>query len=179
MREIDKLAKEKFNGDYRAAIEYMYRNYASKKNPIMDKFYSELNKEELKIAAEILVQMTKEKKGENVISEMINASRNLDSLNLSSEEVLNAEKNPYKAKVGKDFLKLLIVNGGLLALYAVLKQFNINAQGMNIEAIATTIASIYTTSIALDAGPNLMNYFKFKFTKKQLENLQPSGECDF
>lgn len=169
MRIVDKLTVEQFNGDKKAAIYYMYKNFGSKEtaNDYMRQFYGELNKEELRMAAEVIRQLAVERSGLEAVEKFEKSVSTMKSLNLTDEEIMNAEKNPYKAKIGKNFLKLLLVNGGLLGLTALLPNLGGNTAG--IENVATTIASICTTGLAIDSGSNIMKYFKFKNAKKVLD----------
>ena len=98
MRIVDKLTVEQFNGDKKAAIYYMYKNFGSKEtaNDYMRQFYRELNKEELRMAAEVIRQLAVERSGLEAVEKFEKSVSTMKSLNLTDEEIMNAEKNPYK-----------------------------------------------------------------------------------
>lgn len=175
MRDTDKLAKEKFNGNIVETIKYILLNY---KGQDMDKFVFEWTPEECEIAAKFIKQRAVENSSKEEVNQILNEENMLEQLNLTKEEVQKAERNPYRAKLGKQFLKLLLVNGGLIALAATLQNININASQNIIEAISTGATSIFTTYMALDIGPDLVKYFKFKKLKKQYEKEKNTVELN-
>lgn len=58
MRIIDELTNEKFNGDKKAAIKYMFDNHAATENEYMDRFLDELTPREMKMARSIMIKLT-------------------------------------------------------------------------------------------------------------------------
>ena len=167
MREIEKLANEQFNGDIPAAIEYVYRNHAQNKNSYMDKIYSEFTKEELRMAAEILVKMTKERCGENVVHNIFKAEKLISRLDMTIEEILGADKNPFKKKC---ILALCCLVLTVIVPVLVIKFFNItDAEN---QKILYQWQSIIIGIIAIDLGPCIIKFFQFKKAKKLLESLE-------
>ena len=90
-------------------------------------------------------------------------------MGLTKEEVMNAEKNPYKATLGKSLLKLLISSSGIIALTFLMNNFDLGAAQSTIETLAIGGTSIYSTMIAMNIGVDLLKYFKFKNIKKQFQ----------
>lgn len=164
MRKIDLLAQEKFNGDTLKAIEYLVIN----KEPTFGEYVQEFTKKEATFAFRALHTYHvdkiieedfggKEKFADDVVREI-----NLQELNLTAEEVKNAEKNPFRAKLGKDVLKLALLEGGVVGLSALGGKAGFDATSIGF------LGSIGTTICSLGMADNIMKYFKFKKMKKQL-----------
>jgi len=93
------------------------------------------------------------------------------ALNLSYEEVRDAKVNPYKAKVAKGFLKGLIGGTGLLALSTLIP--GASDPGI-INSVCSGMVTLFGSYCAMDVGVNLINYFKFKKIKKEIEANEKS-----
>lgn len=164
MRKLDILAQEKFNGDTLKTIEHLIVT----KDPEFGAYVQEFTKKEATYAfrslhtnhVDKIIEEDfggKEKFANDVMREM-----NLQELNLTAEEVKNAEKNPFRAKLGKDVLKLALLEGGVVGLSALGGKAGFDANGIGF------LGSVGTTLCSLGMADNIMKYFKFRKMKKQL-----------
>ena len=109
MREIEKIANEKFDGDIYKAIDFVYRNYAKESNPYMDKIYSEFTQQELEMSAQVVRNLAIERSGKNKVKKFEKAVGIMNSLNLSDEEIIRAKENPYKKRLVKSLISMFLV----------------------------------------------------------------------
>lgn len=158
MRKIDALANEKFNGDTISALNYLLNTDGS-----IESYIDELNKEEAQIVLNWAVKEAHKQFGgeENFRNEIMNDIE-LSSLELTSEEVKNAPKNPYKAAILKSFLSMLLMDGGVIAL--TLASGNIGIDPSALGVLGATVTGLFSAVIA----NNIIKYFKFKKMKKRL-----------
>lgn len=163
MRETDIIAKEKFNGDVNAAIEYILRNC---ENEFINKESALWNREESNFALTVVIQIAIEKKGKKYIDNMVGEAIAVAQLDMTEDEILNAQRNPYAKKIKREILFWLIASGGITALIVILKRFSIFS-GSTVGIIAS-VASIVTTYFAIEVGSSIVDYFRFKKAKKFL-----------
>ena len=158
MRKIDIIAKEKFNGDTIQTLNYLLEN-----NQSIEQYIDELTKEEAQIVLNWASEKAHEKFGgrENFERKMIREIE-LDSLNITEEEIKNAKKNPYKAKIFKGFLKMLLIDGGIVSLALISSSLGINPEILGL--LGATITGMFSLGMA----NNVMKYFKFKKIKNQI-----------
>lgn len=156
LRNLDKLANERFNGDIEATLNYLLFNTDG---VYIDDYVEEFNKEETRKVLEIMKKTVMYayggKKNYNSVRDI---EIGLHAFELTREEVLNAPQNPYKTKLGKSFLSMLIGLAGILALNAV--------PGVNLPILSSTIIGI----LSLNVVQKLNNYQKFKNLKKAILN---------
>jgi len=195
MRRTDQIAKEKFNGDIKETICYIMYEY---KKDDLETFYDEWSKEELDIAKEVYMDALILKYGYDNLKKMMDNNEEINFTDediqrakenhysnkskenfkdtkhfvLTEEELKKAEINPYKVNILKDVFKLILVNGSLIGLGTIIQNLNI---GVDFKPITGLFTSIYTTMKALDIGPNIIDYFKFKNHQKELSNLENIG----
>ena len=155
--DIQKLADSQFNGDLRQAIDYFFRTYSSED---IERLATTFNKEQSKIALEVIRTITQTSEFKKALSEEVHREIALRGLELTKEEVMNAKVNPYKATSMKQFLKLLIMEGGIVALGFAASSLGIDAGLIN------SAGSILTAYFAYDIGVNVVKYFQFNKLKK-------------
>lgn len=161
MRKIDVLANEKFNGNTFDALHYLLDSDIK-----LGEYREELNVEELKYVMNYVTNKVAIKKygsRENMAKSAIQEIK-LKSLNLTEEEVKNAEKNPYKTKVSKSFLKLLLTEGGIVSLALASKSIGI--EGPALGAIGSAITAFMSYGVA----ENIIKYINFRALKKNMDN---------
>ncbi len=150
MREIEKLANEKFDGDIEKAIDYAYRNWGSTINDRMNKIYSEFTKEELQIACKVIRNLAIERSGKKAVESFEKSIGYMKLLNMSDEEIINAPDNPY--------IKPCALSVALLVIAIVFGVFTNNK----------TIAEILIAVSSVSLVPNLIKCFQFNRAKKLL-----------
>lgn len=89
----------------------------------------------------------------------------LSVLKMSYDEVKNAEINPYKAQIGRSFLKFLIGMGGFTTVVAIASA--VGATGV-IPLVSGGMFTLFSTYASADLGNKIMKYFKFKKVKKKV-----------
>ena len=109
MREIEKIANEKFNGDIYKAIDFVYRNYASEENSLMDKIYSEFTQQELEMSAQVVRNLAIERSGKKKVKKIEKSIGIIKSLNLSDDEIIAAKENPYKKRMVISLISMFLV----------------------------------------------------------------------
>ena len=77
----------------------------------MRKLYSELTKEELKMAAQIIRNLAIERSGKDKVEKFEKSIGIMKALNLSDDEILAAKENPHKKPMLISLLLLLLVIG--------------------------------------------------------------------
>ena len=169
MRKTDIIANEKFEGNIAKAIDYIMNTFGDEK---LDEIVDEWTPEECIIAQDVVKQMAIKQYGKEKIDSVMMG----ENLMLQKSEIVSAKKNPYKAKIGLDFLKLLLVNGGLLALAGITKTAGINFQDNSILKIVGSITSVFTTCVSMDVGVNIFNYFKYNKQLRSSENNELGGK---
>lgn len=164
MREIDIIAKEKFDGDIKKTIEYLLLNLGPGE---FDKYVRQLNADESKFALTIIKRETVKAVGGQSNFEVLMRNQDIVSeLNMSFDEVNNAKKNPYKAKILKSILGMLLVEGGILTMG--LLGVPVATLGLA-SAVGISVSSSFITD-------NIMKYFKFKKLKKAVDNVPVQEE---
>lgn len=160
MSKLEQLANEKFAGNKEDAIRYLVE---SADKATLDAIIDDCNQKEADMFLKFIFKNVKGSK--KVLTDEMKKERNLAYLNLTEEEVKNAPKNPYKASVAKSFLRLLIAEGGILAISLAATNF-----GLPPEAIGA-IGTVITGLLASDTAQKLISYVKFKNLQKQI-NLE-------
>ncbi|MCH5187494.1 MAG: hypothetical protein J1F63_03770 [Oscillospiraceae bacterium] len=176
-REIEKLANEKFNGDIAAAIEYVYRDsgLATYKNEKMDKLYSELTKEELEIAYNVVMKIAEDKVGKKGVKSATKGAELAGSLNISPEEIAEAETNPFSSAIKVDIIALIAIAFVPILIEYALKDSEVM---FSISKLLDMIQGIGITLMAIKCGTDLVSYFKFKRAKKLLAPLDDAQESE-
>lgn len=161
MRKIDIIANEKFNGNTIEALHYLLDSDIK-----LGEYREELNVEELKYVMNYVTNKVAIKKygnRENLAKAAVQEIK-LKSLNLTEEEVRNAKKNPYKAKMSKSFLKLLLTEGGIVSLALAGK--NLGIEGPTLGVIGSALTAFMSYGVA----ENIIKYLKFRSLKKNIDN---------
>lgn len=179
MRETDKIAIEKFNGDIREAIHYIM---FEKTKEEIDVLCEEWTKDELEIAQELIMEAFILKYGEENFKRMLGNDEKMELTDedidrakihhYSSTEIERRKKenqlystNPYKEFVFKDIAKWIVVNACILVVSFILEKFN-----FELGEWPATLCGLYTTMVALNLGPNIEKYFKFNNAKKHFDS---------
>lgn len=162
MREVEKLAQEKFDGDIYKALDYAYRNWGSKDtvNDRMRKLYSELTKDELKMAAQIIRNLAIERSGKNKVEKFEKSIGIMKSLNLSDDEISKAKENPFKKPMIVSIISLLIVIVVPLSLYLAID----NSIQKWIESTQVILIGIFAFKLA----DSVRKFFLFRKAKQVL-----------
>lgn len=162
MRELDKIANEYYDGDTLKAIKGFFEN-----QQCIDSYVSEFTKEEAEYAyCLIMDDMAEKNGGRKQLGKKFAREIQLQQMNLTEEEILNAKKNPYKSNLLKSFLKLLLIEGGVISVALAGNKINIDSSTLGI------LASTLTTMVSMDLANSILAYSKFKKIKKQLMNEQ-------
>ena len=166
MREVEKLAQEKFDGDIYKALDYAYRTWGSKDtvNDRMRKLYSELTKDELKMAAQIIRNLAIERSGKEKVEKFEKSIVVMKSLNLSEDEIANAKENPYKKPMFISIISMVIVIFVPLLLYQAID----NSVQKWIESVQVILIGIF----AFELADSLRKFFLFKKAKWVLEDKE-------
>ena len=150
MRKLDEIANEKFNGNVQETIKYLMLNSGPQG---FDPYVDELTQEEASFVVDLLHSEAIQIYGsEKRYKEEIVKNTALTTFGVTEEEVLKAPKNPYKASVLKNFLKMFLAEGGILAL---------GAAGLNPEILGLA-GSVVTGLCAMTIASDMVNYFKYK-----------------
>lgn len=156
MRKFDDFVNKNFNGNMEQALEFLLYSSGEEK---LDNYVSELTREEALIVFRLMKkEAIKQYGGEKNYSAELDKTRMLMSLNLTEEEVKNAQKNPYKAKLLKNVLKMLIMDGGII----LLSLLSVPASALGL------VASVGTGLLSMTIASNLIDYVKFNKLKKTL-----------
>lgn len=158
MRKIDIEAQNNFNGDTIKLIRYYTENQKS-----LEEFVPELNSKEALELTKIAFEKGNETYGHDNFEKMLIKDMKLVNLNLTEEEVRSAEVNPYKAKIFKGFLKLLLIEGGILSMVFLGKNIGFDTYSLGI------LSQIATGVVSITIAENILKYFKFKNIKKYIE----------
>ena len=171
MRNLDVVAKEKFGGDIEKTIEFLLLNGEDNN---FDKYVDELTYEEAQMVMKIMnAEAIKHYGSERNYQMEIKKNRLLMELDLTEEEVKNATKNPYKAKILKSSLIMLIMEGGIIALSLFGNSLGFTPAMLGVGAsIATGLSSVTLAS-------NIIGYVKFKNAKKFINNHQITNELNY
>lgn len=160
MRKLDVLANEKFGGDIEQTLNYLLFNRNGDK---IDDYVDEMTPEEARAVLMILRgKVVKGYGGEENFKMAVNIDEKLEELKLTKEEVLNAEKNPYKAKLGKSFFKMIIAQGGIVSLMVAANNFGIDISSLGL------ISSVVTGLLSFDMVQKIEKYVKYNKLKKEL-----------
>ena len=158
MRKIDILANEKFNGDTIKALDYFLDREQS-----IEQYIPELNKEESLHVLQWTDKIIKQEYNGDMekFERDVKLDIKLASLNLTESEVAQAEKNPYKAKILKSLLVMLLVEGGIVGLSLVGGLAALPGLGIASQAVVGILA--------LGMSDNIISYFKFRKAKKMID----------
>lgn len=167
MRKIDKIAQEMFNGDIDKAL-----NYVVNAGGYIDEYISELNKEELNIAYKhILEYAAKEAGGKDKLWKKYERTIDMEVLEVTEEELKTAKVNPYKAKLLKSLLILMLVGGVLTGLTIMGSQLNFDTESIG------AITGVFSATQSFLIANNIYGYFKFRKLKKDA-NKKTSNMTD-
>lgn len=162
VNEIDELANSRFNGSLRATWDYIF----STCTPEEVERYVDMADGQQAAVAQASIKEGKHKYAKEAHNlEKIN--QKLTALNLSHEEVLAAEKNPYQIPVLKRLLIILLGIAAVVALPVVGKAIGM---GDDIFAAVLGILGTANTCVAFDLAAKLRDYFRFRSVKKALKN---------
>jgi len=163
MREIEKIAKEKFDGDIYKAIDFVYRNYAKESNPYMDKIYREFTQQELEMSSQVVRNLAIERSGKKRVEKFEKSIGIMKSLNLSDDEISKAKENPYKKSMITSIISMLIVIfvPGLLCLAVDV------ATQKRIESVQVVLIGI----VAYKLAESVRKFFLFKKAKRALDDI--------
>ena len=166
MREVEKLAQEKFDGDIYKALDYAYRTWGSKDtvNDRMRKLYSELNKEELKMAAQIIRNLAIERSGKNKVEKFEKSIRYMKSLDLSYDELAKAKNNPFKRQLIISLILMLIVIVVPILICSVVDNF--------IQKWIETAQVVLLVAVAMKLVGDIRKFFLFRKAKKGLDDIE-------
>lgn len=167
MNKIEILANEKFAGDLTAAIVYVMDNFDSEQ---LNEYVLEFNREQSDIFLGLLSGRINKYIPDNQKRRIVEENFDLAKIDLSKEEVNQMEVNPYKAKIGKDLLKLLIINGGLISVNLLSGSIGSSLLGENFFQFASSVSMILSSVVSLSTSKDLLNYFKFKKIKDKSLN---------
>lgn len=157
MRKIEIYAKEKYNGNIKAALVDMVNGNSERG---LEEFADELTQvESLFVVRQGIVVASAKVGGISNFKKVVKKEQFLRELDISEQEILTAEKNPYKTKTLKGALLALIMGGGILAL---------SLSGVPLDNFSLGV-SVATGILASTLAPNLINYVKFKKAKKMAE----------
>lgn len=161
MRKIDCLANEFYGGDIKKAI---YEIVNGEERDIND-YITELGDDETCYALCCLEEKAIKKAGgkENYINDL-KMKHMLNSLELSEEEILSMEANPYKSKLKK--LGLIALIGLVLVLLAFIINKFIGIV-TNVEIFLVFIVFVYI--VLLNTVPNVLSYRKHEKAKKLVQ----------
>ena len=164
MREIEKIAKEMFDGDIYKAIDYVYRNYAKESNPYMDKIYGEFTQQELEMSSQVVRNLAIERSGKKKVEKFEKSIGIMKSLNLSDDEIANSKENPFKKAMIISIISMLIVIVVPLLLYLAVD----NSTQKWIESVQVVLIGIVAYSLA----DSTRKFFLFKKAKWVLEEKE-------
>ena len=157
--ELDELANSKFNGDLKAAWDYVFSNCSPEE---IDRYVSAADAHQAAMAF-LLVDSLKEPKSAKRSKKI---TRVLENLQITREELLNMQKNPYSPPLRKSTLKVVLVFAAITGLIVYSTYMGMDdgvfEAGMSILGIALSYF-IY------DLVDVLRNYLRFRFAKKALE----------
>ena len=162
MREIEKLANEKFDGDRYKALDYAYRNWGSKDNvnDRMRKLYGELTEEELKMAAQIIRNLAIERSGKDKVENFEKSIGLMNSLNLSDDDILAVKGNLYKKPMLISLFSMLLLIGVPFLIY----QFASTSVKGTIEFLQAVLIGLNAYNLA----DNIRKFYLFAKAKKSL-----------
>ena len=162
MREIEKIANEKFEGDIPKAIEYAYRTWGTADNENMRKIYEEFTDEDKIIADEVIRNLAMEQSGGKVSQ----LERISESLNMSDEEIMEEKKNPFinKFLISFDCLLLsVIIPAAIVLCFGLLKT--------KIGNFIMGIQLVFIVMSAVESAIDLSHIIKFNKAKKILKEI--------
>lgn len=171
---FDEFKNQYYNGDDEAALRELtyegnthdfkitknfedYKNIMATLTPIQTVKYLKYMKEEIKVRPQYT-------------QEIIDNARKETTLEISDEEFHNLKKNPYKAKMLKAFLGLVI--SGAFIVYGGFLAANGNTDFSVLSQYILPGVEVY---FALDFGINIFKYFGYKkmqkFSKENQSNV--------
>ena len=166
MTRIQKLAVDKCNGDVEAALHYLC-TYMSHED--QDAYTKNITPWEAEAYMSLLnVKATLEMTEKELKGVVDNAMR-LAYLNMTEEQVLAAEKNPFVPKL------LAWLGGLLLASVAVGVIAGLGSRLIPGEGTAQTVAAVLgcgTTLMVYKVVEHLMNTLRFRSVKRHLQKAE-------
>lgn len=156
-----------FNGDEKAALRQLaYEGYNmdlkyTKTGDTIQKILDSLNDKQVDLYMKYFYK--ENEKNPERFNKFLNLSNNLTQLNLDYEEIEKSKVNPFKAKIAKTLLKLLISGASIVGLAAL------SNGNDTIIGVAKPIASFLSAYFSGELGLNILNYFRYKSAKKQID----------
>ncbi len=173
MRKIEILANEKYNGDTFKAIEDLIIN----KDPDFGSYINEFTKKEAVHSFRCLHTYHADKiieeefGGKEAFANATMYETKLQELELTKSEFEAMKENPYKKKLIKSLIILLIGIGLILGVVTLLNT--------KLKAFADALyLAVYVVGLYLlyDIAINLVGYFKFKSAKKYYNLTKDTNE---
>lgn len=154
--EIDELADSKFGGDLKKTWNYIFSTCTPEE---IDKYRSMADPHQAAMALLLL-------RGLRLPRKQARIYKNMEALHMSREEILHASKNPYAGKLRISLAKMALSMALITA--AIVLGFNLGWDKDFSEGLVS-ILGIVNTLFAFDLADKLRYYFKFRSTKKALE----------
>jgi len=171
MNNFEDFKNEYFNGDEDKAIRqlayegYSYNLEFTKTKDNIKKILDSMDEAAANKYMDYLYEETE--KNPERYNQYASLATNLVNLNMTYDEVKNAEINPFKAKLLKSTLKLLIGGSSLLAISIIASNLGGSDTISSFLSYLNAGVIAYTSA---EIGANLINYSNFKQAKKQVEN---------
>lgn len=164
MRKIDRLAQEKFNGDIQETIKYLLHNSQSSE---FHEYINEMTEAEASYTLDCIEEHTIEKVGgiENYKA-LYKREEQINSLNMTFEEVRDAKTNPFKKKLIKSLIGMFIIQGLSISLMLL------GDSGPMLGTIVATSSGLWAMAVA----SNLIDFLKFKKVKKSVDREVMEGK---
>lgn len=170
---FEEFVEKNFNGDKESALAALAQESYSNQYTLtqtkqnLQRILDELSMED---SEKFMVYWGKEvEKNPKNFQDAVETAVHVSLLNLSYDDVKKAKINPYKAEVGKAFLKLLIGAGGLLGLAAILH----NSGQVGLAAnVGTGLYTLFITYAGADFVDKIVKYFNFKKVKQRMDEIE-------
>ena len=164
VNEIDELANSRFDGSLRKTWDYIF----SSCSPEEVERYVDMADGHQAAVAQVSIKEGKHKYAKEARN-LEKTNQKLTALQMSYEEVLAAEKNPYQAPVLKRLLIGVLGIGAIVALPVIGQAAGM---GDGIFAAAISILGTANTCVAFSLAAALRDYFRFRSVKKALEKTE-------
>ena len=164
MREIDKIANEKFGGSVEKTIEYLLCNSDGYD---IKGYVNEMTPEEARYTLKFIEdRAVSNAGGRKNFNKALKMEFNLQYLKLTEEEVKNAKFNPFKIPLLKSLLIMLLSVVIVVCVSLFGKQLGMDSSV--VSAITSLAIGLSTVSLS----DKVIKYFKFKSVKKTIEKLK-------
>lgn len=160
MREFDKLANEKFQGNVKETIHYLLFNKDGFK---YTDYSDELTKKETAIALKyMMLSMQKAHGGKKEFNKALLQNKKLESLKMTKNEVLFAPENPFSRKLKKQLLLLLCVILLPLILVFIFKKIGV------IHEVVYYCQAVCISILAVDLSNTFICHRRFSKLRREL-----------